>query len=143
MQPPHCTSDMPWVEARIGSDRAGGAYAWRSFLDTGVHLTFNSDFPGETLDPFRGMYAAMTRQTPEGDPEGGWFPDQRLNREEVLRAYTFEAAYSSFEEDIKGRLSPGCLADVIVLSDDIQSISVQEFLNVKVEQVYLGGRKVL
>lgn len=142
MQPPHCTSDMGWVEVRVGPERVKGAYAWRSFLETGVHLTLNSDFPGETLNPFVGMYAAMTRQTPEGKPPGGWFPDQCLTREEVLRAYTVEAAYSGFEEKIKGIIKPGMLADFILLSDDILSIPVKNFLSLKVEQTYLGGTLV-
>jgi len=142
MQPPHCTSDMPWAETRVGPDRIRGAYAWRSFLDSGVHLTLNSDFPGETLNPFYGMYAAMTRQNPEGKPEGGWYPDQCLSREEVLKAYTVEAAFSGFTEDINGRILPGMLADFIVLSDDILSIPVREFLSLQVEQTYLGGNLV-
>jgi len=142
MQPPHCTSDMPWAETRVGPDRIRGAYAWRSFLDSGVHLTLNSDFPGETLNPFYGMYAAMTRQNPEGKPEGGWYPDQCLSREEVLKAYTVEAAFSGFTEDINGRILPGMLADFIVLSDDILSIPVREFLSLQVEQTYLCGNLV-
>ena len=142
MQPPHATSDMPWAETRVGPERIKGAYAWRSFLDSGVHMTLNSDFPGETLDPFFGMYAAMTRQTAEGEPEGGWYPEQCLLRNEVLRAYTIEAAYSGFEENLKGRISPGMLADFIVLSSDVLNIPVQEFLNVKVEQTYLGGELI-
>ena len=142
MQPPHATSDMPWAETRVGPERIKGAYAWRSFLDSGVHMTLNSDFPGETLDPFFGMYAAMTRQTAEGEPEGGWYPEQCLLRDEVLRAYTVEAAYSGFEENLKGRISPGMLADFIVLSSDVLNIPVQEFLNVKVEQTYLGGELI-
>ena len=142
MQPPHCTSDMPWAEIRVGPDRIRGAYAWRSFLDSGVHLTLNSDFPGETLNPFYGMYAAMTRQNPEGQPEGGWYPDQCLSREEVLKAYTVEAAFSGFTEDINGRILPGMLADFIVLSDDILSIPVRGFLSLQVEQTYLGGHLV-
>ncbi|MGD8538773.1 MAG: amidohydrolase, partial [Candidatus Aminicenantes bacterium] len=81
MQPPHATSDMPWAETRVGPERIKGAYAWRSFWDSGVHMTWNSDFPGETLDPFVGMYIAMTRQTPEGIPEGGWYPEQCLQRD--------------------------------------------------------------
>lgn len=142
MQPPHATSDMPWAETRVGPERIKGAYAWRSFWDSGVHMTLNSDFPGETLDPFVGMFTAMTRQTPEGDPEGGWYPEQCLQRDEVLKAYTIEAAYSGFEEHLKGKIIPGMLADFIVLSSDILKISVQEFLNVKVEQTYLGGELV-
>ena len=139
MQPPHCTSDMPWAETRVGSERIKGAYAWRSFLDTGAHLTFNSDFPGETLNPFYGMYAALTRQTPDGRPEGGWYPEQCLSRGEVLRAYTVEGAYSGFEEDIKGKILPGMLADFIVFSDDILTIPVQKLLSLQVEQTYLDG----
>ncbi len=142
MQPPHCTSDMPWAEIRVGPDRIKGAYAWRSFLDSGVHLTLNSDFPGETLNPFHGMYAAMTRQNPESEPEGGWYPAQCLSREEVLNAYTTEAAYSGFTENIQGKIFPGMLADFIVLSDDILSIPVREFLFLRVEQTYLGGNLV-
>jgi predicted amidohydrolase YtcJ len=139
MQPPHCTSDMPWAEERVGPTRIKGAYAWRSFLDTGVHLTLNSDFPGETLNPFFGMYAAMKRQTPEGKPDGGWYPGQCLSRDVVLKAYTTEAAYSGFEEEIKGKIWPGMLADFIVLSADILSIPVHEFLSLQVEETYLSG----
>ncbi|MGD9347347.1 MAG: amidohydrolase [Candidatus Aminicenantes bacterium] len=142
MQPPHATSDMPWAETRVGPERIKGAYAWRSFWDSGVHMTLNSDFPGETLDPFVGMYTAMTRQTPENIPEGGWYPEQCLQRDEVLKAYTIEAAYSGFEEDIKGKIVPGMLADFIVLSGDILNIPVKEFLDIKVQQTYLGGRLV-
>jgi predicted amidohydrolase YtcJ len=142
MQPPHATSDMPWAETRVGPERIKGAYAWRSFLDSGVHMTLNSDFPGETLDPFVGMYTAMTRQTPEGEPEGGWYPQHCLSREEVLKAYTIEAAYSGFDEHIKGKIVPGMLADFIVISMDILSIPVQEFLDIKVEQTYLGGKLI-
>ncbi|KPK77437.1 MAG: hypothetical protein AMJ79_03360 [Phycisphaerae bacterium SM23_30] len=142
MQPPHATSDMGWAETRVGPERIKGAYAWRSFADSGVHLTLNSDFPGETLNPFYGMYAALTRQSPEGEPAGGWYPEQCLTREEVLRGYTVEAAYSGFEEGIKGQIKPGMLADLIVLSDDILMISPREFLSLEVEQTYLGGKLV-
>jgi predicted amidohydrolase YtcJ len=142
MQPPHCTSDMSWAEKRLGPDRAKGAYAWRSFLDTGVHLALNSDFPGETLNPFYGMYAAETRQTPDGKPDGGWYPEQCLSRQEVLKAYTVESAYAGFEEGIKGKILPGMLADFIVLSDDILSIPSQALLSLQVEQTYVGGRLI-
>jgi len=140
MQPPHATSDMPWAETRVGPERIKGAYAWKSFLETGVHLTLNSDFPGETLNPFYGMYAAETRQTPDGKPEGGWYPEQCLSRQEVLRAYTIGAAYSGFEEDIKGKIVPGFLADFVVLSDDILTIPSDALLSMKVEQTYVGGK---
>ena len=142
MQPPHATSDMPWAETRIGPQRIKGAYAWRSFADTGVHLALNSDFPGETLNPFYGMYAALTRRNPAGEPEGGWYPQQCLTREEVLKGYTIEGAYSEFEEKFKGKIEPGMLADFIVLSDDILAISPQEFLSLQVEQTWMGGNLV-
>jgi predicted amidohydrolase YtcJ len=142
MQPPHATSDMPWAEARTGPERIRGAYAWRSIMDTGARVPLNSDFPGETLNPFWGMYAAETRQTPEGEPEGGWFPEQCLTREEVLRAYTVESAYAGYEEDIKGQIAPGMLADFIVLSDDILRIPSQELLSLQVLQTYVAGQLV-
>ncbi len=140
MQPPHATSDMPWAETRVGPQRIKGAYAWRSFLDTGIHLTLNSDFPGESLNPFFGMYAAETRQTSFGIPVGGWYPKQRLTRAEVLKAYTVEAAYSEFSENIKGKIAAGMLADFIVLSDDILTISSKDLLDLKVEQTYVSGQ---
>jgi len=140
MQPPHCTSDMAWAEARVGPERIKGAYAWRSFLDTGIHLTLNSDFPGETLNPFYGMYAAETRQTPKGKPAGGWYPNQRLTGKEVLRTYTIEAAYSGFEENIKGKIQAGMLADFIVLSDNILRLPPAKLLSLRVLQTYLGGK---
>ena len=142
MQPPHATSDMPWAETRVGPERIKGAYAWRSFLNSGTHLTLNSDFPGETLNPFHGMYAAETRQSPDGKPEGGWYPEQCLTRDEVLKAYTVEAAYSGFQEDYLGKLAPDFMADFIILSDDILTISSQDLLSLRVEQTYLSGELV-
>jgi predicted amidohydrolase YtcJ len=140
MQPPHATSDMPWAEERVGPERIKGAYAWRSFLDAGVRVPLNSDFPGETLNPFYGMYAAETRQTSEGKPDGGWYPEQCLTREEVLNGYTAESAYAGFEEHIKGKIAPGMLADFIVISDDILTIPSKALLSLKVERTYVGGQ---
>jgi predicted amidohydrolase YtcJ len=142
MQPPHATSDMPWAEERVGPERIKGAYAWRSFLDAGVRVPLNSDFPGETLSPFCGMYAAETRQTPEGKPEGGWYPEQCLTRKEVLHAYTVESAYSGFEEHIKGQIAPGMLADFIVISDNILTIPSKALLSLRVERTYSGSQLV-
>ncbi|MDH4232409.1 MAG: amidohydrolase, partial [Nitrospirota bacterium] len=142
MQPPHATSDMPWAEDRVGPERIKGAYAWRSFLDAGVRVPLNSDFPGETLNPFYGMHAAETRQTPEGKPESGWYPEQCLTREEVLYAYTVESAYSGFEEHIKGQIAPGMLADFIVISGNILTIPSKALLSLKVERTYVGGQLV-
>lgn len=140
MQPVHCTSDMGWAERRVGSERIKGAYAWRSVLGTGAHLPLNSDFPGETLNPFYGIYAAITRQDPRGNPEGGWYPEQRLALEEALRGYTVEAAFAGFEEQVKGSLQVGKLADLIVISKDITKIPPKEMLAVRVLKTIIGGR---
>jgi len=142
MQPPHCTSDMPWAETRVGPGRIRGAYAWRSFMNAGVRVPLNSDFPGETPNPFWGMYAAETRQSPDGKPEGGWYAEQCLTRTEVLRAYTVESAYAGFEEKIKGQIAPGLLADFIVLSDDVLAVPPKSLLSLKVEKTYIGGKLV-
>jgi predicted amidohydrolase YtcJ len=142
MQPVHATSDMGWAEQRLGPQRIKGAYAWRSLLQTGVHLPLSSDFPGETLNPFYGIYAAITRQDPEGNPAGGWYPEQRLTLEEALRGYTVEAAYAEFEELAKGSIEPGKLADFIVISQDITSLPAKEILKIRVLKTFVGGNLV-
>jgi predicted amidohydrolase YtcJ len=142
MQPTHCTSDMPWAEKRIGPDRIKGAYAWRSVLKTGAHLPISSDFPGETLNPFYGIYAAVTRQDPQGKPDGGWMPEQRMTMEEALRGYTIEAAYSEFEEKQKGSIEVGKLADLIVISADPTKIAPKELLRTSVLKTFIEGKVV-
>jgi predicted amidohydrolase YtcJ len=144
MQPTHATSDMAWAEKRIGPKRIQGAYAWRSVLKTGVRLPLSSDFPGETLNPFYGIYAAITRQDVEGNPRGGWYPEQRLTLEEALRGYTHEAAYAEFEEKEKGSLEPGKLADLIVIDKDIMQLGSkpQEILSIRVLKTFIGGKLV-
>jgi predicted amidohydrolase YtcJ len=142
MQPTHGTSDMVWAEKRVGPTRIRGAYAWRAILDTGAHLPLSSDFPGETLNPFYGIFAAVTRQSPEGAPAGGWFPEQRLTLEEALRGYTREAAYAEWEEKHKGSIEPGKLADFVVLSEDIRKLSPRQLLGLRVKRTYLGGKLV-
>jgi predicted amidohydrolase YtcJ len=142
MQPAHCTSDMAWAEKRLGPERVKGAYAWRSLLDTGVHLPLSSDFPGETLNPFYGIYAAITRQDPGASPPGGWYPAQRLALEEALRGYTVEAAYAEFEETAKGSIEKGKLADFIVVSNDIRKIAARKILSTRVLQTFIGGKIV-
>jgi predicted amidohydrolase YtcJ len=142
MQPTHCTSDMPWAEKRLGPQRIKGAYAWRSVKDTGAHLPLSSDFPGETLNPFYGIYAAVTRQDPEGNPPGGWHPEQKLTLDEALRGYTVEAAYAGFEEQVKGSIQNGKLADLTVISNDITKISPKELLSVRVLKTFVGGKIV-
>jgi predicted amidohydrolase YtcJ len=142
MQPVHCTSDMPWAEKRIGAARIDGAYAWRSIIKSGAHLPLSSDFPGETLNPFYGIYAAITRQDPSGNPAGGWHSEQKLALNEALRGYTVEAAYAEFEEKHKGSIEKGKLADLIVLSRDITAAAPSDLLTVRVLKTFVGGRLV-
>jgi len=142
MQPTHCTSDMTWAEKRVGPVRVKGAYAWRSLLKTGVHLPLSSDFPGETANPFYGIYAAITRQDPNGNPGGGWYPEERLTLQEALRGYTLEGAYAEFEETEKGSIEKGKLADLIVVSQDITTLAPKEILSIRVLKTFLGGKLV-
>ena len=107
MQPSHAIDDMRWADARLGPGRVDGAYAWRWFLDAGVPLAYGSDFPVEIVNPFWGIYAAITRQDPEGLPEGGWHPDQKLTLEEALRGFTAGSARAAFAEDRLGILKVG------------------------------------
>ena len=142
MQPTHATSDMPWAEKRLGPQRVRGAYAWRSVRDSGAHLPLSSDFPGETLNPFYGIYAAITRQDPQGYPPGGWHPEQKLNLDEALRGYTMEGAYAEFEEANKGSIETGKLADLTVISKDITKIAPPEILSIRVLKTLVGGKVV-
>ncbi|HKD15670.1 MAG TPA: amidohydrolase [Candidatus Angelobacter sp.] len=142
MQPTHCTSDKAWAERRLGPERVRGAYAWRSLLQTGVHLPLSSDFPGETLNPFYGIYAAITRQDPQGNPPGGWYPEQKLTLDEALKGYTIEAAYAEFEEKDKGSIEAGKLADLTVISGDITKLPAKEILSIRVLRTFIGGKVV-
>jgi len=144
MQPTHCTSDMGWAEKRVGPQRIQGAYAWRSLLKTQVHMPLSSDFPGETLNPFYGIYAAITRQDVDGNPSDGWRPEQRLTLDEALRGYTREGAYAEFEEKQEGSLEPGKLADLIVIDKDITQLGSRpkEILSIRVMKTFIGGKLV-
>ena len=142
MQPTHATSDMYWAEDRLGPERIQGAYAWRNFLDAGARLAFGSDFPVEEVNPLLGFYAAVTRQDAEGYPEGGWYPEERLTREETLRAFTLDAAYAAFMEDEIGSIEPGKYADFVVFSRDIMTGPAPEILETDVVATYLGGEAV-
>jgi len=141
MQPTHCTDDMRWAEDLIGHERCAGAYTWRSFLDAEAKLAFGTDWPVEPLNPMLGLYSAVTRQSiEEGLPVGGWFPEQKLTVEETVRAYTLGSAYAEFQDDIKGSIESGKLADIVVLSDDVFTISPKKILNTKVIMTILGGK---
>ena len=140
MQGVHCVSDAPWVRKRLGDKRAReGAYAWRSLLDSGALLINGSDAPVENVDPVAGFHALVTRRTREGDVI---FPQQRLTRLEALRACTLSAARAAFEENDKGSLEPGKLADMVVLSHDIMSVPEDQIMQARVTLTILGGRVV-
>lgn len=143
MQAIHATSDMPWVPARLGEARTReGAYVWRKLLRSGARIANGSDAPVEPVNPLLGFYAAITRQDERGNPPGGWYPDERMTREEALRSFTLDAAYAAFEEHLKGSLQPGKLADLVVLSRDIMTIPPQEILRTEVDLTILDGRIV-
>ena len=138
MQPVHCTSDYEMADAHWGA-RSRYAYAWRRLLDAGTIVAFGSDAPVESLNPWLGIYAAVTRQRPGGDPPGGWYPGERLTLAEAITAFTLGAAVASGEEAPKGSISPGKLADLVVLSEDIFSLPVEELLSPGVRYTILDG----
>ncbi len=143
MQPIHATSDMLAAERFWGPERCRLAYAWRSLLNTGACLAFGSDAPVEPFDVLAGIHAAVTRRRPDGTPgPDGWQPQERITAMEAVRAYTLGAAYASGEEAIKGSLTPGKLADMVVLSRDITACPAEEILSTRVEATILGGRIV-
>lgn len=142
MQSTHATSDLPWAPKRLGADRIRGAYAWRKLMDTGVRIANGSDFPVENANPFWGIYAAITRQDHQGNPENAWQPDQRMSREDALRGFTTDAAYAAFEEHDKGSIEPGKFADFVVLDRDIMDVPPEDILATAVEMTVLGGEVV-
>jgi predicted amidohydrolase YtcJ len=142
MQPYHAIDDGRWAEKKIGARRASTSYAWRSMLDTGVPLSFGSDWPVAPLSPILGIYAAVTRATLDGKHPDGWIPEERISVEDALRAYTLSSAYAAFEENEKGSIAPGKSADLVVLSDDILSIPPARIANADVFMTIAGGKVV-
>lgn len=142
MQPTHATSDMYWAEARLGPQRVLGAYAWRTVLDAGGRLALGSDFPVEDVNPFFGIYAAVTRQDQKGWPEGGWYPSQRLTLAEAIRGFTLDAAHAAFEETSRGTIEPGKLADLTIVEGDLYSMPAAELYKAKVRYTVVGGEVV-
>jgi predicted amidohydrolase YtcJ len=138
MQGIHCTSDAPYVTLRLGYRRAEqGAYVWRSLLDAGAVVTNGTDAPVEDVNPLECFHASVTRKLPTGI---AFFPKQRMSREEALRSYTRDCAYAAFEEDVKGTLAPGKLADVVVLSRDLLTCPEEEIAGTRVEYTIVGGK---
>ena len=147
MQPFHVSDDMRWMEERIGKDRSRGAYAFRRLWDAGAIVCFGSDSPGTNasryyLNPMLGLYAAVTRKTLAGTPEGGWFPNERITIEEAIQAYTLNSAYGTFEEDIKGSITVGKLADMVIVSDNLLTMNPDGIKDVKVMMTVVGGKIV-
>jgi hypothetical protein len=142
MQPTHCISDKKFCEKRIGSERAAGAYAWRSLLNTGAILAFGTDYQVEPLNPMEGLYAAVTRKERIGEEGEGWFPVQKLSMEEAIKYYTWGAAYAQFMEDRKGILKPGYLADIVILDKDLLTIPESEIMKTRVDYTITGGKLV-
>lgn len=142
MQGSHQASDMSWVETRIGPDRVRWAYAWRSLRNTGVIIPNGSDAPVESINPLVSFHAFVTRQNDANEPPGGWFPDQRLTREEALLAMTRWPAYASFMENDVGTLAVGHYADFVILDQDIMTIPAEQILATRVLRTVLGGRTI-
>ncbi len=137
MQPVHCTSDGPWVAKRLGPERARErSYLWRSMLDAGVVIAAGTDAPVEAVDPIGTFYSAVTRRMADGTP---FFPEQAMTRDEALQAMTLDAAYAAFEEDIKGSLEVGKLADVTVLSQDLLTVAEDRIPSTRVLATIVGG----
>ncbi|MEX1010771.1 MAG: amidohydrolase [Balneolaceae bacterium] len=142
MQPTHATSDMNMAEDRVGADRIEGAYAWRTFLNQGTGISAGSDFPVEAVNPFYGLYSAVTRMDHDGQPEGGWYPEQSMTLEEAFRAFTVDAAWSAHQEEILGSLEPGKWADFILLDRDPFSVPAEELWQVDVLETWVAGEQV-
>jgi predicted amidohydrolase YtcJ len=140
MQPSHVLTDMRWAQDRLGPKRAATSYAWLAFLNKGVTLAFGTDYPVEPVTPFRGLYAAVTRQSEDGKQE--YFPAQRLTLDQAIAAYTAGSAFAEFAEKEKGRLVPGMLADFVVLDRDVTGASPEKILATRVVRTVVGGKTV-
>ena len=142
MQPYHAIDDGRWAEKRIGRDRASRTYAFRTFLNHGVRLAFGTDWDVAPLNPMLTIYAAVTRATLDGKNPNGWFPEQKLTVAEAIEAYTMGSAYAEFQDQEKGSITPGKLADMVILSDDLFSIDPTRIRDVKVLTTIVGGKVI-
>ncbi|HVA72725.1 MAG TPA: amidohydrolase [Candidatus Limnocylindrales bacterium] len=142
MQPVHLLDDERWAGARLGPQRSKGAYAWNTMRKHGVRLAFGTDYPVAGIDPLRGLYACATRELLEGDPAGGWEPQEKLPIGDCVYNYTAGSAYAEFAERAKGQIKPGMLADVAVYPQDITRIPPAELLHTSADMTIAGGRVV-
>ncbi len=142
IQPSHCIDDMRWAEKRIGRERSRNAYDFRSFADAGARIAFGTDWYVEPLNPMLGLYAAVTRQYPDGTPAGGWFPEERITMAQAIEYYTLGSAYAEFADERKGSITEGKLADMVLLSKDLLTIPPREILDTKPVLTIVGGRLV-
>jgi predicted amidohydrolase YtcJ len=142
MQPYHEADDGRWCDKRIGPERAKGTYAFRSLLDSGARLAFGSDWTVAPLNPMEGIKAAVTRQTLDGKHPGGWVPEQKITVDEAVQAYTVGSAYAEFAEKVKGTITPGKLADVVLLDRDIYKDDPAEIDKTQVVLTIVDGRVV-
>ena len=147
VNPYHISDDMRWMEERIGHERCKGAYAFRSLLDNGATLSFGSDMPGTSAAEYFAhpkylLHAAVNRTTLNGEPEGGWFPEEKITMEEALKAYTINNAYAAFEADIRGTLKPGKLADITVCDLNLLEIPSEDILKMNIEMTIVDGKIV-
>jgi predicted amidohydrolase YtcJ len=133
---------MRWAEKRIGRDRSAIAYNFKSFVDAGARIAFGTDWYVEPLDPMLGLYAAVTRQFPDGTPPGGWFPEEKITMAQAVEYYTLGSAYAEFAERDKGSITEGKLADMVLLSRDLFTIAPREILDTKPVLTITGGRVV-
>jgi len=141
MQAIHMSSDRPWAIERLGKDRIEeGAYVWRKLLDSGAIIANGTDAPVEPINPIASFYASVSRKTLAGEPEGGYEPSQKMTREEALQSYTIFPAYAAFEENIKGSVEVGKLADFTVYSQDLMSVPEDQILDTKIEMTIVGGK---
>jgi hypothetical protein len=142
MQPEHLEDDGRWTEQRIGATRAREAYCFKSLLDSGAVVAFGSDWPVAPMKPLEGIYAAVTRRTLDGKHPNGWVPEQKITVAQAVHAYTMGSAYAEFEEDVKGSLEVGKLADLVVLDEDIFHATADELAKAKVDLTMVGGKIV-
>jgi predicted amidohydrolase YtcJ len=142
MQPYHAIDDGRWAEDVIGPERAKTTYAFRSLIDAGARVSFGSDWSVAPATPIDGIYAAVTRRTLDGANPDGWIPAQKISVEQALHAYTTVAAYASFDEDRKGMLKPGMLADFVLLDRDLTAIPAAQIRDARVLRTIVGGKLV-